>query len=92
MKGKEKVKVVMMEGGGGEMVWVEGGEKGKFVKGEMLEGGVWLWVERGVNGGCGEEGLWGWVKKLGRVNVEYMGEIRERREEGLVEGVKGGML
>ena len=73
------------------MVWVEGVKKGKFVKGEMLEGGVWLGVERDGKVGCGEEGVWGWVKKLGRVDVEYMGEIRERRGEELVRGVEGGM-
>ena len=91
MKAKEKVKLVMMDGGGGEMVWVEGMEKGKLVKGEMLEDGVWLGVERDGKVGCGEEGVCGWVKKYGRVNVEYMGEIRERRGEDLVRGVEGGM-
>ena len=62
--------------------------KGKIEKGEILRVGVWLKGKEVRDVDRGEEGVGGWVKKLGEVNVEYMENVWEMGREEVVEEVE----
>ena len=50
-----------------------------------------FWVEEVSDVDCGEEGVRGWVKKLGGMELGYMSELWDMVEGEVREGVKGGM-
>ena len=89
LNARQNVKLVMMDAGGRDILSLERAEDGKFVKADIFDRPVSFSVESRVNAGSPEEALSASLNKFGTVNLDYMREITDSTEEGLLDALKG---
>ena len=89
LNAKQNVKLVMMDAGGRDILSLERAENGKFVKADIFERPVSFSVESHANVSSPEEALSASLNKFGTVNLDYMREITDSTEEGLLDALKG---
>ena len=89
LNAKQNVKLVMMDAGGRDILSLERAEDGKFVKADIFERPVSFSVESHANVSSPEEALSASLNKFGTVNLDYMREITDSTEEGLLDALKG---
>ena len=85
LNAKQNVKLVMMDAGGRDILSLERAEDGRFVKADIFERPVSFSVESHANVGSPEEALSASLNKFGTVNLDYMREITDSTEEGLLD-------
>ena len=89
LNAKQNVKLVMMDAGGRDILSLERAEDGRFVKADIFERPVSFSVESHANVSSPEEALSASLNKFGTVNLDYMREITDSTEEGLLDALKG---
>ena len=89
LNAKQNVKLVVMDAGGRDILSLERAEDGRFVKADIFERPVSFSVENHANVGSPEEALSASLNKFGTVNLDYMREITDSTEEGLLDALKG---
>ena len=89
LNAKQNVKLLMMDAAGRDILSLERAEDGRFVKADIFERPVSFSVESHANVGSPEEALSASLNKFGTVNLEYMREITDSTEEGLLDALKG---
>ena len=89
LNARQNVKLVMMDAGGRDILSLERAENGKFVKADIFERPVSFSVESHANVSSPEEALSASLNKFGTVNLDYMREITDSTEEGLLDALKG---
>ena len=89
LNARQNVKLVMMDAGGRDILSLERAEDGKFVKADIFERPVSFSVESHANVSSPEEALSASLNKFGTVNLDYMREITDSTEEGLLDALKG---
>ena len=89
LNAKQNVKLVMMDAGGRDILSLERAEDGRFVKADIFERPVSFSMESHANVSSPEEALSASLNKFGTVNLDYMREITDSTEEGLLDALKG---
>ena len=89
LNARQNVKLVMMDAGGRDILSLERAEDGRFVKADIFERPVSFSVESHANVSSPEEALSASLNKFGTVNLDYMREITDSTEEGLLDALKG---
>ena len=89
LNAKQNVKLVVMDAGGRDILSLERAEDGRFVKADIFERPVSFSVESHANVSSPEEALSASLNKFGTVNLDYMREITDSTEEGLLDALKG---
>ena len=89
LNAKQNVKLVVMDAGGRDILSLERAEDGRFVKADIFERPVSFSVENHANVGSPEEAFSASLNKFGTVNLDYMREITDSTEEGLLDALKG---
>jgi len=89
LNAKQNVKLVVMDAGGRDILSLERAEDGRFVKADIFERPVSFSVESYANVSSPEEALSASLNKFGTVNLDYMREITDSTEEGLLDALKG---
>ena len=89
LNARQNVKLVMMDAGGRDILSLERAEDGRFVKADIFERPVSFSVESYANVSSPEEALSASLNKFGTVNLDYMREITDSTEEGLLDALKG---
>ena len=89
LNAKHNVKLLMMDAGGRDILSLERAEDGRFVKADIFERPVSFSVESHANVNSPEEALSASLNKFGTVNLDYMREITDSTEEGLLDALKG---
>ena len=89
LNARQNVKLVMMDAGGRDILSLERAEDGRFVKADIFERPVSFSVESHANVSSHEEALSASLNKFGTVNLDYMREITDSTEEGLLDALKG---
>ena len=89
LNAKQNVKLVMMDAGGRDILSLERAENGRFVKADIFERPVSFSVESHADVNSPEEALSASLNKYGTVNLDYMREITDSTEEGLLDALKG---
>ena len=89
LNAKQNVKLVVMDAGGRDILSLERAEDGRFVKADIFERPVSFSVESHANVSSPEEALSASLNKCGTVNLDYMREITDSTEEGLLDALKG---
>ena len=88
LNAKQNVKLVVMDAGGRDILSLERAEDGRFVKADIFERPVSFSVESHANVSSPEEALSASLNKFGTVNLDYMREITDSSEEGLLDALK----
>ena len=89
LNAKHNVKLLMMDAAGRDILSLERAEDGRFVKADIFERPVSFSVESHANVSSPEEALSASLNKFGTVNLDYMREITDSTEEGLLDALKG---
>ena len=89
LNAKQNVKLLMMDAAGRDILSLERAEDGRFVKADIFERPVSFSVESHANVSSPEEALSASLNKFGTVNLDYMREITDSTEEGLLDALKG---
>ena len=89
LNAKHNVKLLMMDAAGRDILSLERAEDGRFVKADIFERPVSFSVESHANVSSPEEALSASLNKFGTVNLEYMREITDCTEEGLLNALQG---
>ena len=89
LNAKHNVKLLMMDVAGRDILSLERAEDGRFVKADIFERPVSFSVESHANVSSPEEALSASLNKFGTVNLDYMREITDSTEEGLLDALKG---
>ena len=89
LNARQNVKLVMMDAGGRDILSLERAENGRFVKADIFERPVSFSVENHADVNSPEEALSASLNKYGTVNLDYMREITDSTEEGLLDALKG---
>ena len=89
LNAKQNVKLVVMDAGGRDILSLERAEDGRFVKADIFERPVSFSVESHANVSSPEEALSASLNKFGTVTLDYMREITDSTEEGLLDALKG---
>ena len=89
LNAKQNVKLVVMDAGGRDILSLERAEDGRFVKADIFERPVSFSVESHANVSSPEEALSASLNKFGTVNLDYMREITDSTEVGLLDALKG---
>ena len=89
LNAKHNVKLLMMDAAGRDILSLERAEDGRFVKADIFERPVSFSVESHANVSSPEEALSASLNKFGTVNFDYMREITDSTEEGLLDALKG---
>ena len=89
LNAKHNVKLLMMDAAGRDILSLERAEDGRFVKADIFERPVSFSVESHANLSSPEEALSASLNKFGTVNLDYMREITDSTEEGLLDALKG---
>ena len=89
LNAKQNVKLVVMDAGGRDILSLERAEDGRFVKADIFERPVSFSVESHANVSSPGEALSASLNKFGTVNLDYMREITDSTEEGLLDALKG---
>ncbi len=88
LNAKQNVKLLMMDAAGRDILSLERAEDGRFVKADIFERPVSFSVESHANVSSPEEALSASLNKFGTVNLDYMREITDSTEEGLLDALK----
>ena len=89
LNAKHNVKLLMMDAAGRDILSLERAEDGRFVKVDIFERPVSFSMESHANVSSPEEALSASLNKFGTVNLDYMREITDSTEEGLLDALKG---
>ncbi len=89
LNAKQNVKLVMMDAGGRDILSLERGEEGKFVKADIFEHPVSFSMESEVIAGSPEEALSASLNRFGTVDLDYMRTITDTTEEELLAALQG---
>ena len=89
LNARQNTGLILMDASGRDILSLERGENGLFVKADIFDHPVSFSVETYANAGSPEEALSASLNKYGRVDFDYMRSITDHTEEELKEALKG---
>ena len=89
LNAKQNAGLILMDASGRDILSLERGENGLFVKADIFDHPVSFSVETYANVGSPEEALSASLNKYGGVDFDYMRSITDHTEEELKEALKG---
>jgi len=89
LNAKQNVKLVMMDAGGRDVLSLERGENGQFVKADIFDRPVSFSVESVAKVDTPEEALSASLNEYGHVDIGYMRRLTDGTEEEILSALKG---
>ena len=86
---RKNVRMILMDAAGRNMLALERGENGKFVKADFLDHPVAFSTQELRHVDTSQEAVAASLNKYGRLNLEYMSRLTDKSEDDIISELKG---